>query len=638
MRNVALQKARPLDLSEHQIVRLKQFLETEIEDAMSSRRPLESLWRELLRQYEGVPKNPMRNVPIENAPNIEVTLGAIAADSIYAQVYDLLEQASPFITCRPVPKSAFDDDNGYYTQAVKDLQTFTNHVARSEAKVRLNSIDSVLDCIQLGTGALYVPWVVRRKKTNIARILSSGPVVHSMPIEDYLVPGGSNPTQLDWEAFRFWYTKQDIESMAAVNGWNTLGLSPAGAKDWVRSSREMLGRNPEGVERKGNLYEIFDVYPLFDVDEDGEDEELYCVYDRTSRTVLKASYSPYDYVPSSRFVYQHRAHMVHGIGVLQMVQPYEDEITDVHNFAVMNILLANARMWVAKHDVLKSSSPIYPNKVVNTMDPKNDIAALAMADVYPSIINLQSMIVQLAERRVGVNEMSLPRASAVMGNRTPGITALTMMQQVNKRFAPAFGNIREGESAAVRQCLYRYQEKVRAGDTKVIAHISRTIGVEKSQRVVTLLQNEYFDENVIVELTANSASVNKEADRQNSMMLVSILAQYYQRVIELVMLASNPQTPEPVRDIAVKVAKSAGEVIDRTIRTFDQMRDPETFIIDVEAVVGEALRGEPASAVNQLTQIMNNPQMLQALLPQGGSNGGGANRAAPVGAGSNAQQ
>jgi len=48
------------------------------------------------------------------------------------------------------------------------------------------------------------------------------------------------------------------------------------------------------------------------------------------------------------------------------------------------------------------------------------------------------------------------------------------------------------------------------------------------------------------------------------------------------MLSVNPQTPPEIAGIAKKIATSAGEIIDRTIRTFDQVRDPSTFVIDIE--------------------------------------------------------
>jgi len=280
-------------------------------------------------------------------------------------------------------------------------------------------------------------------------------------------------------------------------------------------------------------------------------------------------------------VYQRRAHLFYGLGVLEMMRPYQDEITELHNYQVLNSLLANTRVWKGVDGSIPDNLKIWPNKVVLMRDT-NDLDAIQMADVYPSIVQLQGMVMQLAERRVGVNEMSMPRASQVMGSRTPGITALSMLQQMNKRFAPAFDGMRIAVANALKQCVYRYQERVRSGNDKVKNHIRKVLGEGDGSRIIRLLADETFDEHMTIELTAASAFSNKEADKQNAMLLVSILGQYYQRTLELVAVASNPQTPEPVREVAKQIASKAGEIIDRTIRTFDQVRDPAAFIIEVD--------------------------------------------------------
>jgi hypothetical protein len=598
MKYIEIHKANRLEISEENLNRLKEFLTIEIEDAISSRQPLEALWRDLLRQYEGVPKNPARNFPIENAPNVEVTLGAIAADAIYAQAVDLITQSSPLITCRAVGAA----DDRYLVEAIKGIQRFSNWMAANELGVKLAGDDFLLDFTQLGTGAFYTPWVENRRKTRTSQILTAHPRTYCIPIEDVIIPGGTKGTVDDFPliSLRFWRSETDIMAMAKRNNWNTLGVQAAGAKDWVRTRREALGQHIEGMERKGRLYEIFDVYCHFDIDGDGIDEDLYVVWDRTSRNVLKVAYNPYDHRPINLQVYQRRAHMVFGIGVLQMVKPYEEELTELHNYQTLNVLLANARMWATKEGVVPKNFRVWPNKQVPLPNPKEDLIGIQLGDIYPSLPTLQAMIVQLAERRVGVNEVSNPRPAMAMGNRTPATTTLTMMQQVNKRFAPAFDAVREGHAAAVRHGLYRYQEKILAKDNKTIQHLINVLGVDDALRVISVLQDENFDEHVNVELTASSTSINKEADRQNAMLLVSILSQYYQRTLELVMIASNPQTPPAIVDVAKKIANSAGEIIDRTIRTFDQVRDPATFIIELEETIDQAAADAPKQAITQL--------------------------------------
>ena len=242
-----------------------------------------------------------------------------------------------------------------------------------------------------------------------------------------------------------------------------------------------------------------------------------------------------------------------------------------------------------------------------------------MADVYSSGPNSINMGIGLAERRVGLNDLTSTKPSAVMGSRTPGITALTMVQQVNKRFTAAFDSMRMATAGAVRQCMFRYKEQLLKGNKKIEQHIMDVIGEEDGARVIAALREPDLEESIHIELTASSASINKEADRQNAIMLTNLLGTYYQKVLELTSIAANPQTPEAVRKVAIDIATKAGEIIDRTVRTFDSIRDPSTFTIEIEDVLNSS-QGAQQGAVQQL---------MGMLMQAGGAQGQPAGGAPP---------
>src|ERR1043166_7397080 len=110
-----------LQYNDEQCKELESWLMIEVTDALSARSPLERIWRECLRRYEGVPKNPVRNTPVVNAPNIEVTIGA-------------------------------GKSNPVTVDEAEALQDFTNRVATSELNLREAYDDATLDDVQLGTG------------------------------------------------------------------------------------------------------------------------------------------------------------------------------------------------------------------------------------------------------------------------------------------------------------------------------------------------------------------------------------------------------------------------------------------------------------------------------------------------------
>jgi len=591
-------KQTPLQVDPDRLSAFTTWLEQEITDSLSSRRQLDKVWRAVLKMYNGVPKMETRNVPIPNAPNIEVTVGAIAADTIFAQAVDLVFNTTPLATVRPKPKFKGDEESVKDAQA---MQVFVNHIAASEeAQLRDTVETAILDDIQLGTGVIYTPYVQKTKKTKTAKILSAGPRFHCVPAEDVIVPGGSkgNFQELPFFGLRFYYTLSELVDSAKANKWNIEGIQPISAKDWVRTAREILGRQQENVSQKGTLVDVIKGYAYFDIDGDGIDEDLFFVWNQSGSTLMYLNYSPEDNRPVEKMVYQKQAHLFYGLGVLQMMMPYEEKLSDIHNFATLNILLANSRLFIGS-EALDETMQIWPGKYIQVPDASKDFRALQMADVYNSIWQDQMITMQLANQRVGISDTG---QGGNIPSRTPGITMMTAIQQVKRRFTPAFDGMRACIAASLRQACYRYQERLLSGDQKAMLTIYEILGYEQGNRVISTLRNTKFDEHYDMELTASSASVNREADRQNSIMLTNILSQYYQRTIELVMLSANPQTPPEVATIAKKIAASAGEIIDRTIRTFDQVRDPSTFVIDIE------------NELNNIKETSDSQQGLEGLM------------------------
>lgn len=591
-------EASKLSVKKERYAALEEFLTVEIEDAFAARAMQEQLWRECLRMYEGVPKNPTRNVPIENAPNLEVTVGAIAVDSINAQALETIFSISPVLTARAVHQDKEAQDTA------KAFQRWVNW-GIGPWGIRNAAEQSFLDDGKLGTGIYYVPWIEWLRKTKSSRVMWRGPKVFSVVLEDFLVPGGSyDDFQLfPWTAMRMWLVPHELHARAKKQDWDVSGFVPTANIGWVRSQRELLGRTRSN-RRISELYEVLGIYCYFDIDGDGEVEDLYVVWDRTSRSIAKIDYAPTDRRPFEAMRYQIREHLFYGIGIMEMLKPYEEEVTEIHNHRVTNMLLANSRFWKAgEGSGMSETESFWPSKVKLMTDP-SQLEGVELADIYPTSAQAEQITMALAERRVGLSDMgNQGRPSHMLGNRTPGITALSYLQQVNRRFAPAFDAMRFATAGAVRQCIYRYREQILAGNTAAEAAISEVVGEEDAQRIVKTLRTEHFENSVEIELTASSASVNREADRQGWMMLAQFLTGYYEKTMQLVMIAANPQTPEPVRDVAKKIAEKSGELIDRTLRTFDQVRDPAALILKLDDELDQ-MQGLNPTGLQGLGQMM----------------------------------
>lgn len=572
--------------------RLVESLTQDIEDALSARKSIEVKWIEARRQYEAIPKRPTRDIPVPNAPNIEVPVGAILADDLYAQAVDTLFTASPILTTRPT--------NERFVEHAKSMQSLVDRlVEQDHLGLKPAANTALLDNTQLGTGFYYIPYDESVKKARVHTVTRRGPRIMAMPPEDVIVvPGSSGDLEADrFVALRFWYTKGEVAERARVLKWtNADKIQPVGRMDTVRMQYERdASLTPNPLWRE--LHEILDVYCYFDYDDDGFDEDLLVTYDRSSRTVLAVRFNPYDKRPIVAMRFQERAHLPYGIGVMEMVQPFQEETTELHCANLLNVFLANARIFVAAQGAVPEDLSIYPGKVipVNTADVRGAFTQLPMADVNPSAAATQSFAIGLAERRVGASGAQGFLAKG--GSRTPGMTALSLLQQVNKRFAPAFNDMREKTAEAVRHAIDRIRERLLGGDAKLEANIREMLSERDAENVLEVLSlPQPVSASVAIEFTAASASVNRDADRQNALLLTQVLGQYYQRMIELGLLAANPQTPPEVKQLIARILEKGTEIMDRTIRTFELVRDPNTFLVNTSLELQETFSPQAPGA------------------------------------------
>ena len=571
-----------LYMTQERLANLVPHLVNEITDALAARKNLDATFREAIRLYEGIPDVETTNIPVEGFKRLEVTIGALSTDTVYAQALDLMTATTPLATVRGIPKVPNDDPNAELAKAV---QRIVDWGVEHEWNTIPAADDMIYDVVQLGTSALYTLYQEKRVKRRYGTVTQYGPRTLCVPAEDIIVPGGSkyDPSLLRWVGVRNWLTQAELEERAVANGWYAHAVEragPAAADDWVTLRRESVGRQMKSPVLKGQIYDVIDIYMQYDIDGDGINEDLLIVYNHTGQQILYCGYNPYDDVPLNFCRYQKRGHLFWGIGVMDMTRPYQREVSDIHNWRNINMFLANCRIWKAKYGSVPATIKLLPSKVLYMRDP-DDLQSEAMADVYGSSAEAEMLTMQLAERRVGVNEMSSPRPSQVLGSRTPGITAMTLMQQANKRFVPAFHAMRLGVAGGIKQSLYRIAERIRARDERAEAHLLRVLGEKDGSMVVSALRDESFEEGVQVGITASSSVVNREAEKQNSLLLVNILNSYYDRVVQLAMLASNPEAPPEIKSVATKIAEGAYEVMQRTILTFDQVRDPAQFLVNV---------------------------------------------------------
>lgn len=605
MREVSLGDGQPLKLSGKQRYRLKTWLQLEHQRSRDARHGWEGVCRKAIRSYQGQPPTDKRWIPFENAPIIEVTLGASDCDAIVSQAEDLVYGMDPALMVRARKEE--------YEEAANALQEFVDvETGCGTWNFEPGTKEGILDWAQIGTVVWYVPYTTSVRKTDVRQVVTFGPKIYSIDPADFFLPAnsGKNIQAAKFCTWRMRMGKNDLNLAARLNKWAIDESASPDSENPIRMDRLRSAGLDSSSNYDAPMIEVGLTYCTMDIDDDGLDEDLVVVWNMTSGGIHKVMFMDYDYRPFVLECYQDRAHTWAGMGVMEMDDPYQRATTEIWNNHIWNMMIGNTKVFTGPSTAMQEATDIYPGKYL--IDDDGKVQALDMGQINGTAVQAEGVLRGMSKERTGLQGLM---GSMRTSNRTPASTTSQVMQQANRRFTHPFNNLRNGFAQVVMQCLYRVQERVRGGDKSVIKYIEKLLGEEKAALVVDLMKKDDLELSAAldVQLKAVSVTVNREADRQNiSMLATQVWPQYYGVMKELATIKAHPPFPG-----ADKVADEAATIINRfwhkLLKTFDAITDVKSFEIDIQQI-------QPVAAQLGMEQIPG--QMQGAMTAMGGGQEG----------------
>ena len=610
---------RALRISEEKEQALATYLQVEIENALSDRGALERVWNQERRDYYQEPLHATRDIPYLHASNYVAPLAQIACDAIFATVFSVTTEASPIVTVKA--------SNDEWQDRAKVVQERIDHELNSEGESTIgglhwNFLPSLYhggkDCVKLGTACWSVEWKEQLIKGKFVRVETAGSRIEPIPIENILAPGGASydMQNLPWIAVLYELTDQALDEEAVRQKWDLGGVRAAGNISVPHQDRERFARQ-YGNATRTNVNDIYKIACCYDIDGDGETEDLLVYYNHTGAYILKLDWYPYDHRNLIMAHFDIEEFLLYGRGVPAIIREATKIASDALNSANDNALLSNSRGFIGPPNAFSGNSvTLYPGVYVESADPEK-VRELKLSDINPSILELLQVAIGFGERATGINDLSTARPAQIPG-RTPATTSMNMLAQVSQRHTPFFASFRSAAACMVRECLYREQERLLRGDTRLPQYLDKILGTENSHLYQETLTDEDFDNALSIELTVTSAQMNKEAERRDAAALAQIYKQYVSELVQAVAIVSQPQVTPALRDVVQKAIIASNEFMERILRTFSDVSNPSRFIIDPTSELQQLAQGGPAA------QPQNPLMALMQGLGQGQSGNGAA--------------
>jgi len=606
------------------------WIAQELWQTLGDREDLNRTWENYILQWRAKLPDGELDFPYVGASNLELPLTAMHENPVYADMVQSFGAPADYWT----PQAKREDR----VDSITPLREGLTALEKRFLKIRRVNGKAFLDNDILGSCVYKNGWRSERRfrrrylpdgTSKRETVIISQPSIIHVPLSRLYFPAYAWSTDMDAAGGVPW--------IAEEHRW-----SPEEFDIWARGSAELPGFDEEAAEKvrkffvtedapvqqtqreeaeyepfKDERIKVYEVWCRFDTQGDGITDDFVATVEHDSKSLLRAIYFPNahgkhpfnvgNYLPSQS---------IYGIGLSEIDEWAQEAGTKLLNAQIDNVLLANTRMYTAPlGSQFQQGSTIYPSKVWY-LGPDEAIGEVRMSDVYPSLPASLNQLMQLSELRDGVSDL---RQGSLTGlpSRTPATSLLSMLREGNKRFDMIHSNMRDIHSEMGLRMLQNVAQRASEDQVQWANFFINTIGREDAEKVMgILLTNDVaeIEEAFGIGVTATSAQVNKEVEKQGFIGMLQITQQIYQALVQTAMLMA--QVPDPVVQETAKAAYASGvEMLARLFERFD-VQNPRDHLGNLEAVANSL--NAQQNGGNAATGGLVGAQDLGSLGPQGG--------------------
>lgn len=642
---------------------LKTYLHTELTRALQARMPLERQWRDWLAAYRAPAASGVKEWPFLGASNKTLPIMATDGDQFYAKFMQSLHASPDLWSVQAM--------NERWIDTAKPLQDFLSALDRSTLKMYRVNKRAIQEMVKLGTAILETGWTFEDRPINTydddgkivaVNRVESRPFVDHVRLTDFLIPPYAYAIQPDEQGGAPWVakrvqmsreqllatakstepflpnigTKAALEIMAWDNAQQTQYDDKIQGLTYEPKAQQQSGTFENNDANDGQPFggvagsyfkriEMWEFHIRWAVTGDSP-SDLVVLFHIPTQTILRAIYQPYlhgqrpfeviRFFPTEGF---------YGIGVCEQTQLFQEMGSELHNYLYDNILLSNSQMLAVKEGAnIAPGEPIYPSKVITTQgNPRDEIMGFTMGNgVYPGLSGLMGMVDQMRTRRNGIGDLQTGNIEGIPG-RTPATTVQSLLAEGNRRPDLTMKDMRyEGLSIVglrVIQLLQQFMNsKVDLGGERYRQMMHQVLGEPEGSKLAAIMSdpNENAELGLGVEIAAASATANKDAAKQQSAGLLTLMGQTYPQLIQMGQLAMQT-AGTPVGAIALKALGGLSELMGRVMEQHD-VRDTETFVPEIPEAppVSFQVPAGPVGAGNQGPPGSQPPAGMGGL-PQG---------------------
>jgi hypothetical protein len=457
--------------------------------------------------------------------------------------------------------------------------------------------------VRLGWDKQEGPWI---HYDNEGRIVSENTIIKSVPSmdawapEDFYWPLTFDNTQtMPWLSFRSWLTADRVARMQAQN---KLFRMEDSIKALGRRTRTRSIPTPSGLEVREKreraaglnvvdtaMLELHEMWMEFPMDPTGElstqgaSQKMKVVFDpmqlptiESMKVLMLHPFMHYRW-PAVTGSYERRPHTLPGLGIPQQIGDLNDILDTIHNQNLDQAHVATADIIAHPNadQYTDQLARVWPGKRIGVPD-SDAIKAIPMGTLKASSVALEAVIRNYMERRTFLSDFAMGRSPSPSA-RTSATGTIAQIQEGNKHFDASMKDIRRGLEEVGYQVMELCAQLQPASD------IAAALGEQVAREVDQVIRGAGpIRRNVAIEISATTALLNKDTERQNSMLLFNIWTNYANQLFALAEKMSTPGMPPNMKRLSTILSEKAGNLMGDISKTFD--RHPDELVPDQEEI------------------------------------------------------
>ena len=602
---------------------LKNEVVTHVQECIDSDSKFLERVQKWMRMYDG--KRMPKNYPYAAASNIAVPFIRWLVDTTNVRIMDVLFSQQKVWTVRPNEpgyrefSQKLEEGLDWWQKNIANIKSVLSNVFMESLKIG-SSVVKVDYVRQQRTVARYADAKEVRGQKNVLkdndgnvlvkdvktmyegpkpRVVSCDDFVISpdaVTIEDAFVVGNKfilRPSQFRMRVNSGQYPIDDNE-LSAVLGLDEKSKGKDDIGETKKERMEISDKEVSDMQLTG--VELYEIWTKFDVDDDGEEDDIVLIVHMPSKTICKAYYNPYHYGfrPYLDCVLNPVEHQRRGDGYCKILESLQEEIDKIHNQRRDRLDWLNAPIFLRRQGAVHGTWRMYPGAVIDVDDINTSLREINIPEAYPSTEREEDRLIQYGQNAAGVSPHVMGMQTA---ERPVARDTMALIQESNKKFKFLVDNGRLFLTNLAKMII------------EMFAQYQPTYVYKSNKKGEMVTETVKFPTDIVldavnVDVMASSEVMNTEVKRAIDMELYHLNSDYMTKLAGMAQLIGDPMVPEELKKLVMEAGKIGAEQVRRLFTDYGE-KDADSLVMDMSKLL------DPQAMSQQGQQIMQQQQMQQ---------------------------